>query len=95
VAKYYVSPGRRVHILDGDLTGGGHRFGTGKAKSEFPRGWSDDEIIAAIVDVANDPASSILKTAKGRLKMIGNRNTVVIVVIVEPTSGEIITGRPW
>jgi hypothetical protein len=92
---FYVSPGRRLHILDGDLRGGGHRFGTGKVNTtEFPQSWSDDEIIAAIVDVANDQASLVLKAAKGRLKMIGNRNTVVIAVIVEPATGEIVTGHP-
>jgi hypothetical protein len=91
---YSVSPGRRLHILDGDLRGGGHRFGAGKGKAEFPQGWSDDAIILAIQSVANDPASLTLQAAKGRLKMIGNRNTVVIAVIVEPTTGEIVTGYP-
>lgn len=55
--RNWVEPSRRVHILDGDRTGGGHRAGAGRGKSEFPAGWSDDEIIDGINDVVNDPES--------------------------------------
>ena len=92
---YYVSAERRLHILDGDLTTGGHRSGSGMGQaSEFPPDWSDDEIIDTIEDVANDPTSLRMPAAFGRLKMIGSRNSVRIVVIVRPGS-EIITGYPW
>jgi hypothetical protein len=41
-----VSPDAKIHILDGDRQGGGHRHGTGQpGKSEFPPDWSDDKII--------------------------------------------------
>jgi hypothetical protein len=56
--KFSVSIRARRHILDGDASGGGHRFGAGKGKSEFPQSWPDDEIIDAIADVANDPLSA-------------------------------------
>jgi hypothetical protein len=92
---YYVSAERRLHILDGDLTTGGHRSGSGRGQaSEFPPGWSDDEIIDAIEDVANDPTSLRMPASSGRFKMIGKRKSVVIVVIVAGGS-EIITGHPW
>ncbi len=51
-----ITPERRTHILYGDATGGGHKFGTGTpCKSEFPKHWSDDTIIKEIeVIAAND-----------------------------------------
>jgi hypothetical protein len=93
VALYRVDSARRIHILDGDAEGGGHRFGTGKRKSEFPQTWSDDQIIGAIEDVANDPASSH-SPSRGSIKVTGNRNGVVIIVIVDPATADIITGYP-
>jgi hypothetical protein len=89
VAVYGVNPATRAHILNS------HRFGSGRNKSEFPQSWSDLDIIVAVETVANDPASSVRPTgAVGRLKVIGNRNSVVIVVIVEIASGVIVTGYP-
>jgi hypothetical protein len=89
VALYGVTPRTRAHILDN------HRSGANRNKSEFPPGWSDNDIIVAVETVANDPASSARPTgAVGRLKVIGNRNSVVIVVIVEIAGGVIVTGYP-
>jgi hypothetical protein len=57
-----ASESRTSHILDGEVRpngtyGGGHRPGTGfPNKSEFPAGWSDDQIMHNISDVATDPA---------------------------------------
>lgn len=51
-----MPPERGTHILDGDSTGGGHRYGTGKpGKTEFPASWDDARIVDAIVDVARRP----------------------------------------
>jgi hypothetical protein len=86
----------RTHILDGDGTSsGGHRPGTGiPEKSEFPKTWSDEEILHHISDVATDPAS--LRTEQGlRLKVEGTRKGVDIRVILDPTrDGRIVTGFP-
>jgi hypothetical protein len=92
--KHQVSIARRAHILDGDASGGGHRYGTGKGKSEFPKTWTDDEIIDAIEDVANDPTSARKQQVNGNLRISGTRNGVLITVIIEPASGEIVTGYP-
>ena len=90
-----VSPERRVHILDGDARGGGHRPGRGvPGKSEFPRGWSDDAIVAAIEDVANDPASARRFEADGRTVVTGRRDGVDIRVVVERDGRSIVTGYP-
>jgi hypothetical protein len=90
-----VSPERRVHILDGDARGGGHRPGRGiPDKSEFPRGWSDDRMIAAIEDVANDPNSARRLEADGRTVATGRRDGVAIRVVVERDGHSIVTGYP-
>lgn len=44
-----ISGARRVHILYGDNTGGGHLHGAGKpCKSEFPAHWPADKIIQTV-----------------------------------------------
>lgn len=55
-----VSPGHTKHILFGDATGGGHKFGISRlfnGKNKFPRNWSDQKILHAISEVATDPKS--------------------------------------
>src|SRR5262249_29448991 len=92
-----ISPGKQIHILDGDATGGGHRPGTGiSRKSEFPVGWSDDQILDAIADVATDPASPTRPGRGGRTIVNGTRNGVDIEVIIgnPREGGGIITGYP-
>ena len=44
---------RAGHILNGDQTGGGHRYGEGApCKSEFPQNWNDDKILGTIETIA-------------------------------------------
>lgn len=89
-----ITPGRRRHILDGDATGGGHRPGRSiPGKSEFPPGWSDDQIIDAILEVARDIGSDLKPGHGGRWVIEGARNGVRIRVIVE-CDGSIVTGFP-
>ena len=90
-----VTASRRVHILDGDSRGGGHRPGRGiPGKSEFPAGWSDDRIIATIEDVADDPASRRREEADGRTVVTGRRDGVELRVVVERDGRTIVTGYP-
>lgn len=88
---------RRKHILDGDVTGGGHRPGTGiPGKTEFPQGWSDDKIIHEISDIATDPKSTVKRSSNGRTEVTGTRDGVDIKVILGNSAegGNIITGFP-
>lgn len=99
-----VSPARRTHILDGDATGGGH--GPGRklpGKSEFPSTLTDDEIIAGIEAIANDPASYPGVSASHSPAAAGRQRTILrgvikgvdtAVVVVPPPGGEIITAWP-
>jgi hypothetical protein len=91
--RYTVSQARRRHILDGDHSGGGHRFGAGRGKTEFPRNWSDQDIVDAIEDVANDPSSTTIRKRGGGIILIGLRNSVSITAVVGITN-EILTGYP-
>lgn len=92
--RYRVTAGRRIHILDGDASGGGHRFGAGKGKSEFPQHWTDDQIISAIENVANDPQSVSSSGRGGRKVIRGVENGLLILVVVDPADGSIVTGYP-
>lgn len=48
-----LSKSRINHILYGDATGGGHKFGTGApCKSEFPASWNDTDIIDTVKTMA-------------------------------------------
>ena len=89
-----ASPQRRSHILDGDATGGGHRPGTGNpGKSEFSQGWSDDQIMHSISDVATDPNAITRAGRGGRTITEGMRNGIDIRVI-QDANGEIVSGFP-
>ena len=93
-----ASPARRSHILDGEVRpdgsfGGGHRPGTGfPNKSEFPAGWSDDQIMHHISDVATDPLSTVRAGRGGDSFVRGTRDGVDIEVLIR--NGEIWTGYP-
>ena len=90
-----VSPARRTHILDGDVTGGGHRHGAGRhGATEFPSGWSDDKIINVIESVANDPTCRRTLQANQRVRVEGTREGVDITVVVDPDGRSVRTGFP-
>ena len=99
IARLRVTPKRRIHILDGDQTGGGH--GPGRCisgKSEFPSTLTDDEIIQGIERIANDPKSykgKVIPT-KDKHAIIGEIEGVLTKVIVQPGSirEPIITAFP-
>jgi Bacterial EndoU nuclease len=88
-----IDADRAVHILDGDVTGGGHRHGTGRpGKTEFPADWDDVTITGNITAVATDPAS-VEQQPNGRWFVRGERDGVWIIVIVHP-DGAIWTAWP-
>lgn len=92
--RFTISQASAAHILSGDSTGGGHRSGAGKGKSEFPALWTDQEILTAIEDIANDTHAISTRARMGRLKIRGVRKGVTVTVIVNPASWAIITGYP-
>jgi hypothetical protein len=84
-----IPPERAIHILDGDATGGGHRYSTGNpGKTEFPASWDDEKIIDSILSVARSPDSVNLQR-NGRWLVGGTRDGVMLDVII------MIDGRIW
>ncbi|MGB6056897.1 MAG: EndoU domain-containing protein [Microthrixaceae bacterium] len=101
-----ASPGRRTHILDGDATGGGHRWpGASPDKTPFPQTWTDDQVMHHVSDIATDPGlkwnwtkggpSGYTRAGDpGRASVFGVRDGVCIKVVVEPAGEGIITAHP-
>jgi hypothetical protein len=88
-----LSPERVTHILDGDVTGGGHRHGAGSpGRTEFPAHWSDDRILGAITAVARHPESVRLQWNE-RWRASGQSGDVWITAIIRP-DGAIWTSWP-
>ncbi|WP_126464196.1 EndoU domain-containing protein [Propionibacterium australiense] len=97
---------RTTHILDGDATGGGHRWPGAPGKTPFPRNWSDSQIMHNVSDIATDPNLKFVQqggkpgatTYKSgnpmRYVTEGVRDGIPIKAIVEPGGEPIISGYP-
>lgn len=91
----HVTPAVVTHILTGDKKGGGHAPGAGRpGKNEFPRGWSDQQIVAAALDVARNPGTVTTARIKHRWVATAFRNGVQMRVIVDD-DGSLTTAIPW
>lgn len=91
-----LAPKRRVHILDGDpppRQGGGHRPGAGRGKTEFPHGWTDDEIIRAVMETATRPHGTATQPGRRTLLAHAEHAGVCVRAVVDPR-GRIVTGHP-
>ena len=85
---------RARHILDGDGRSGVHRFGTGiPGKTEFPASWSDDDILAAIRQVAANGTVIGPAQREHDLLISSEVDGVTIEVVVRP-NGEVRTAYP-
>lgn len=89
---------RRGHILDGDKndpTSGGHRYGTNRpGKTEFPKHWTDDQIMDMVNDVARNPDSQPLPRPNGAgYEVQGQRAGVTIRVILN-ADGTVWSAHP-
>ncbi len=94
-SPYIVTAQRRIHILYGDGTGGGHKAGAGKpGKSEFPSSWDEDKIISTITRIANDANLPIRQSGKRYWLRMGEQDGLQIRVVLDREHGIIITGYP-
>ncbi|MCV7383493.1 EndoU domain-containing protein [Mycolicibacter longobardus] len=88
----------RRHILDGDRSGGGHRFTSLEPnKSLFPESWDDDLIIAAIIRTLDGPYTT--SDDHEHLRDPNIRNLYgyvdgVRVVVGTARDGSVITAHP-
>ncbi|MGK8469286.1 DUF2332 family protein [Nocardia cyriacigeorgica] len=92
---------RRIHILDGDATGGGHRAGTGKpGKTEFPPAWSDDQIVDLVWTIARNWSNATLReftdgrTGATHFWQLEHVHEGVHVVVRVALDGRILTAWP-
>jgi hypothetical protein len=93
-----ASSQKRIHILNGDLRGGGHMWPGKPGKSVFPETWDGDKIMHEVSDVVTDPniewKTNIVVQGKQRYKATGIRDGVEIDVIIEPEGVGIVTAFP-
>lgn len=89
-----VTPERLDHIMIGEQRrhglawSGGHGYGAGKGKTEFPPNWSREVVQAAIERVLSDVASIISIRRRGsRLEFRGTVNGICVVVVVRGRHG--------
>jgi hypothetical protein len=75
-------------------TGGGHRHGAGRAGStEFPATWTNDQVIAHIIDVARHPDVNPVWQPNQLWHLRGIRDGVDIIVLME-RDGAVLTAWP-
>ena len=90
-----ISPQRRIHILYGDKTGGGHKFGANKpCKSEFPQDWDERKILSAITTIAANDNLNWRQGRNGYYVSEQIQNDLNIRVVLGPNKRRIITGYP-
>src|ERR1043166_76190 len=90
---YTLSPRTETHILMGDATGGGHKCGARKGKSEFSCDWSDAKIIRLIKRVANDNNAPLRRSGRYWAR-IGEEEGTQLRVLLDKEKHEIVTAYP-
>ncbi len=90
-----ISEARQEHILRGDATGGGHKFGLGKpCKSEFPKDWNNDEIIETVELIASNDNLPWKKQKNGYFMAEETVDGVKVRVILNGRRDDVITAYP-
>lgn len=108
--KYHTSPQRRVHIIEGDTTGGRHagRYGDKKVppnqpsrigrKTYFPRMWSDADMISAAEEAARKTDGARVLQPNGRFLhppiAIMRKGVTVNVQVITTADGLVWTAWP-
>jgi len=89
-----IPPDRAKHILYGDHSGGGHKYGVGKpCKSEFPQSWDDNKIIGTIKKIAANENTDWQKDGYYYVTETNVENLRIRVVLNKKTN-QIITAYP-
>jgi hypothetical protein len=89
-----VTDERLDHIMVGEprrrgqAWSGGHGYGAGKGKAEFPRSWAREVVKAAIDQILTDPRSiASIRRRGSKLEFRGTANGLPIVVVVRGRHG--------
>lgn len=90
-----ISEQSKAHILHGDKTGGGHQFGAGKpCKSEFPKEWSGDDIIANVKMIASNDNLPWRKQRNGYYTAEETVEGVRVRVVLNGRRDDVVTAYP-
>ena len=90
-----LSAQRREHILFGDETGGGHKYGMGKpCKSEFPESWDNEKIIRVTKKIAANDNANWRQENNGYYVAEVLEDDVKVRVVLGPEKRKIITSYP-
>lgn len=86
---------RATHILYGDRSGGGHLYGTGKpCKSEFPKTWSADKVLANVQTAAANDNANWAEQDNGYYVAETSIDGVKIRVVLNANKDTVITAYP-
>ncbi|MEM7680253.1 MAG: EndoU domain-containing protein [Pseudomonadota bacterium] len=90
-----LSEDRIQHILFGDATGGGHKFGTGKpCKSEFPQDWDTNKILDTTKRIAANDNLNWRQQDNGYFVVESMEGTLNVRVVLGPQKQRVITAYP-
>jgi hypothetical protein len=91
-----LSQKRIQHILYGDQSGGGHKFGAGiPCKSEFPSYWTDQDIIDTVKALAANDNAGWEKQNNGYYTAEQNtQDGTRVRVVLDREGDDIITAYP-
>lgn len=83
------------HILYGNETGGGHKYGMNKpCKSEFPKNWNDEDITSRVKNIAANDNTHWKKESNGYYSSEEMVDGINIRVIIGRKQKNIITAYP-
>ncbi len=92
---FALSERAKTHILYGDHSGGGHRFGTGKAcKSEFPKDWNDERIVSVVQNIAANDNIAWKRQDNGYLVSQYLEDGIAVRVVMSNDKTKVITAYP-
>jgi hypothetical protein len=91
----FITDERRIHILYGDATGGGHLYGQNKpCKSEFPQHWNEDTIIKEVELIAANDNLNWHQQRNGYYVTQQKVGTVTVRVVKDRDNKNVITAYP-
>ncbi len=86
---------RKEHLLHGDSSGGGHLYGTGHAcKSEFPEGWTEEDVVNTVTALAANDNVDWQKQKNGNHVAEVEHSGLNIRIVLSRDKSEIITAYP-
>lgn len=93
--EFTLSNRAKTHILYGDGSGGGHKYGVGKpCKSEFPQEWDDADIIETVERIAANDNLDWRQEGNGYFVSEAMDDDLKIRVVMNGEQNRVITAYP-